>query len=172
MRSLLHFHLPSIGRCSHRETCRDNLANAIGEWCWFDPTRVLWEEAVKNTPARTGQDAGKATERPIDSKENGTRQPDWPATLDSKSSRSENNENEDKEYLSCIMDWLRLDPDCKRMFDNMTMILAHNERFIGNKSMPLFQQARNEDPELWTLAWSHITAAIYAMQEPIVPFDP
>jgi hypothetical protein len=42
---------------------------------------------------------------------------------------------------------------------------------MGNKAVPIFQQAVNEDPELFTEARPQITAAVYAMREAIVRFD-
>jgi hypothetical protein len=51
------------------------------------------------------------------------------------------------------------------------MILAHHERQIGHRAIPISQQALNEDPELFTEAQAQIKAAIYAMREVIVRFD-
>jgi len=42
---------------------------------------------------------------------------------------------------------------------------------MGNKAVPIFQQAVNEDPELVTEARAQITAGVYAMREAIVRFD-
>ena len=57
------------------------------------------------------------------------------------------------------------------MLDNETKMLAHHERKMGNKAVPIFQQAVNEDPELFTEARAQVTAAVYAMREAIVRFD-
>jgi hypothetical protein len=73
--------------------------------------------------------------------------------------------------VSCFLEWLGLDPDCKRMMDDETKMLAHHERQMGNTAVPIFQQAVNVDPELITEARAQITAAIYAMCEAIVRFD-
>jgi hypothetical protein len=71
----------------------------------------------------------------------------------------------------CFLECLGLDPDCKRIMDNETKMLAHHERKMGNKAVPIFQQAVNEDPKLLTDVQGQITAAVYMMREAIVPFD-
>jgi hypothetical protein len=50
-------------------------------------------------------------------------------------------------------------------------MLAHHQSNIGNKVIPIFQQAINEDPELGIQARQQIPAAIYMMDEATVSFD-
>jgi hypothetical protein len=57
------------------------------------------------------------------------------------------------------------------MMDDETNMLAHHERNMGNEGVPIFQQAVNEDPELFTEARARITATVYAMREAIGRFD-
>jgi hypothetical protein len=59
-----------------------------------------------------------------------------------------------------MLQWLGLDPDFKKMLDNITKILAHYNRIMGNKAIPMFQHAVNEDAELFTEMWEQISAAI------------
>jgi hypothetical protein len=90
------------------------------------------------------------------------------ATPGSERSSSTDDDTDDAEYVSCFLEWLGLDPDCKRMMaDNMKM-LAHHERKLGNKPVPICQQAVNEDPELFTEAREQVTAAMYEMPDAIV----
>jgi len=42
---------------------------------------------------------------------------------------------------------------------------------MGNIAIPIFQQAVNDDPKLFTQARAQITAAMYMMHEAIVRFD-
>jgi len=135
------------------------------------PPAPTGNEAGTTPPAPTGKDAGTTPDKPTDPKQNGNPQPDRPATPSSESSSSNDDDTEDEEYVSCFLEWLGLDPDCKRMMDDETKMLAHHERKMGNKAVPIFQQAVNEDPELFTEARSQITAAVYAMCEAIVRFD-
>ena len=128
-----------------------------------DGTSTPAEEEAGTTPAApTGKEAGTTPEKP-----------DRPATPNSESSSSDDDDDdtEDEEYVSCFLEWLGLDPDCKRMLDDETKMLAHHERKMGNKAVPIFQQAVNEDPELFIEARAQITAAVYAMREAIVRFD-
>jgi len=70
--------------------------------------------------------------------------------------------------VSCFLHWLGLDPDCMRMLDDETKMLAHHVRKMGNKAVPIFQQAVNEDPELFVEARVQITAAMYMLGRAIV----
>ena len=98
--------------------------------------------------------------------------PNQPASRGSESSSSDNDDGtEDEEFMSCFLDWFSLDHDCKRILDDETKMLAHHERRIRNKAVPIFQQAVNEDPELCVEAWAQIMAAMYVMREAIVGFD-
>jgi len=54
------------------------------------------------------------------------------------------------------------------MMDYETKMLAHHKRKMGNKAVPIFQQAVNENPELFTEARAQNTAAMYAMRAAIV----
>jgi hypothetical protein len=57
------------------------------------------------------------------------------------------------------------------MMDDATKMLAHQERTMGTKAVPIIQQAVNEDPELFMEARTQFRAALYAMREAIVRFD-
>jgi hypothetical protein len=57
------------------------------------------------------------------------------------------------------------------MMDDETKMLAHHERKMGNKAVPIFQQVVNEDTELFTVALAQITAGVYVMREAIVQLD-
>jgi len=134
------------------------------------PPAPTGKEAGTTPPDPTGKDASTTPDKPTDPKQNRNPQPDRPGTPSSESSSSNDDDTEDEEYVSCFLEWLGLDPDCKRMMDDETKMLAHHERKMGNKAVPIFQQAVNEDPELFTEARSQITAAVYAMCEAIVRF--
>jgi len=86
-------------------------------------------------------------------------------------SRSDDDNTEEEEYVSCFLEWPGLDPDCKRMLDDETKMLSHRERKMGNTAVPIFQQGVNEDPELFIEARAKVTAALYATLEAIVQFD-
>jgi hypothetical protein len=135
------------------------------------PPAPTEKDASTTPPAPTGKEAGTTPDKPTDPKQKGTPKPDQPATPGSESSSSDDDDTEDEEYVSCFLEWLGLDPDCKRMMDDETKMLAHHERKMGNKAVPIFQQAVNEDPELFIEARAQITAAVYAMREAIVRFD-
>jgi len=115
-------------------------------------------------PAPTGEEAGTTPDKPTDPKQKGTPKPDRPATPGSESSCSDDDDTEDEEYVRCLLEWLDLDPDCKKMMDYEMKMLAHHERKMGNQAVHIFQQAVNEDPELFTEARAQITAAGYAMR--------
>jgi hypothetical protein len=57
------------------------------------------------------------------------------------------------------------------MLDYKMKMLAHHERKMGNKAIPILPQAVNKDPELFTEACAHITATMYAINEVIVRFE-
>jgi len=126
------------------------------------------------TEARTipppGKEAGRTLEKATDPQQKETPKPNWPATPISKSSSSDD-DNKDEEYVSCFLECLGLNPDCKTMLHGETKMLAHHERKMGYKAVPIFQQAVNEDPESYRAAWTQITAAVYAMCEAIVRFN-
>jgi hypothetical protein len=135
------------------------------------PPAPTEKDAGTVPPAPTGKEAGTTPDKPTDPKQKGTPKPDRPATPGCESSSSDDDDTEDEEYVSCFQEWLCLDSDCKRMLDDEMKMLAHHERKMGNKAIPIFQQAVNEDPELFTEARTQITAAVYAMREAIVRFD-
>jgi len=132
--------------------------------------RATGKEAGTTPPAPTSKEAGTTPDKPTDPKQKGTPKPDRPATPGSEGSSSEDDDTEDEEYMSCFLEWLGLDLDCMRMMDDEMKILAHHERTMGNKAVPIFQQGVNEDPELFTEARAQIKAAVYAMREAIVRF--
>jgi hypothetical protein len=129
------------------------------------------KEAGTTPPALTGKEAGMTPDKPTDPKMKGTPNPDRPSTPSIESSSSDDDDTEDEEYISCFLEWLGLDPDCKRMLDDETKMLAHHERRMGNKAVPIFQQVVNEDAKLFRKARAQITTAVDAMREAIVRFD-
>jgi hypothetical protein len=135
------------------------------------PPAPTKKDAGTTPPAPTRNEAGTTPAKPTDPTQKGTPKPDWPATPGSESGSSDDNDTQDEEYVSCFPEWLGLDPDCKRMMDDETKMLAHRERKIENKAVPIFQQAVNEDPELFTEPRAQIPAAVYAMRKAIVQFD-
>jgi hypothetical protein len=135
------------------------------------PRAPTKKEAGTTPPAPTWKEAGMALDMPTNPKQKGTPKPDRPATPGSKSRSSDDDDTEDEEYVICLLEWLGHDPDCNRMLDNETKVLAHHVRTMGNKAVPIFQQAVNEDPELFTEARAQITAAVYAIREAIVRVD-
>ena len=122
-------------------------------------------------PAVTGKEAGKTPEKSTDPKQKDPPKPFRRATPDSESSSFDDDTTEDEEYMSCFLDWLGLDPNCKRMLDDETKMLAHHERRMGNKAVPIFQQVVNEDPKWLIEARAQVTAVLYAMCEAIVGFN-
>jgi len=77
-------------------------------------------------PAPTGEETSTTPDKPNDPKQMGTPKPDWHATPGSESSCSDDDDTEDEEYVSGFLEWLGLDPDCKRMMDDETKMLAHH----------------------------------------------
>jgi hypothetical protein len=47
-------------------------------------------------------------------------------------------------------------------------MVPHHERNMGNKAVPIFQQAVNEDPKLLIDSWAQITVTMYATHNAIV----
>jgi len=135
------------------------------------PPAPTGKEAGTTAPAPTGKAAGTTPDKPTDRKQKGTPTPDGPATPGRKSSSSDDDNTEDEEYVSCFLEWLGLDPDCKRMMYDETKMLAHHERAMANTAGPIFQQSVNKYPELFTEARAQITAAVNAMRQAIVRFD-
>ena len=81
--------------------------------------------------------------------------PNWPATPTSESPTSDN--TQDTDYESCSHAELLLDLDYNRLLNKETTMLAHHERQIGSKAIPIFQHAVNEDPEYITQSYEQIT---------------
>ena len=70
--------------------------------------------------------------------------------------------------MTCLLEWVGRNADCNSMLVDETKVLAHHERKIVSKALPIFQQGVNEDPKLCIEAKAQITAAVYAMHEAIV----
>jgi len=87
-------------------------------------------------PPSTMEEAGTTPEKPTDNKQMGTLKPDRTATPGSESSCSDDDNTEDDEYMSCFLEWVGLNPDCKRMLDDETKMFAHHRRKMGNKAVP------------------------------------
>jgi hypothetical protein len=111
------------------------------------------EKDAGTTPlASTRKEASPTPDQPTNPQQKGTPKPDRPATPGNESSCSDNDDTEDEQYVTCFLEWLGLDSDCKRMMDDEMKMLAHHERKMGNKAVPIFQRAVNKDPELFTEA--------------------
>jgi hypothetical protein len=123
------------------------------------PPAPTEKDARTTPPASTGNQAITTPDKPTDSQQKGTPTPDRPATRGSESSRSDN-DTKDEEYMSCFLEWLGLDPDCKRMMHHKTTMLAHHKRKMANQGITLFEHVVNNDLELCTEARPHITAAV------------
>jgi len=100
------------------------------------------------------------TEKPTDSNQKGTPTPDWRGTPSSKINSSDDEDTEDEEYRSTMLQWLGLDSDCKGMLHHEATVLAHHLWTLGIKAVPAFQQAVNEDPEVFIEAREPIKAAV------------
>jgi len=123
-------------------------------------------------PAPTRNEAGASPQKPTNLKQKGSPKPDPPATPSSKSMFSDdNNSTEDQEYLRCCLEWLWLDPDCMRMLNDETKMLAQHKRQTEKEAIPIVQQAVNEDHQLLFEAQTQVTAAMYAMCEAILRFN-
>jgi len=130
-------------------------------------------EAGTTPPAATWIEAGMTPEKPINSKQKGTPKPDQPTTPSSGSGSSDDDDhdNQEDEYVSCFLEWLSLEPDCKGMLDNETKMLARHHRTMGNKAVLFFQQTLNKDSELYIETRAQITAAVYVICESILRLD-
>jgi len=136
------------------------------------PPATTQNDAGTTPPAPNVDKAGTATEKPSNLKQMATPMHNRPATPSSKSSSSDDdNGTEDEEYVSCLLQWLPPDSDCKRMLHNVMYMLAHHKRNIRNKAVSIFQQAVNEYPKLVLEARDNLTAALYTMRETRVRFD-
>jgi hypothetical protein len=135
------------------------------------PPAVIQNKVGTTLPAQTEKEAGTTPAKPTDPKKKGTTKHDRPPTPGSESSNSDDDGTEVEEYVSCFLEWLGLDPDCKRMLDDEMKMLIHHERKMGNKAVPTFQQALHEDPELFIEARATLTAALYGIREAIFRFD-
>jgi hypothetical protein len=62
--------------------------------------------------------------------------------------------------MRCFIVWLRLNRDSQGMLDDKMKMSAHYERTPCNNAEFIFQQAVNEDPELFDEAQAQITAAV------------
>jgi len=95
-------------------------------------------EEDAGTIPQTRKLAGTTPEKPTYPKLKGTTMPNQPATPCRECSSCVN-DTKDEEYVSCFLEWHSLDPDCKRMLNNETNMLAHQERNVGGKSIPIWQ---------------------------------
>jgi len=129
-------------------------------------------EAVTTPPVPARKETGTTLQQGTNPTQKGTPKRDRPATPCSEISTSDDDDGtEDQGYVSCFSEWLGLNPDSKRMLVDETKMLAQNERNMGNKAIPIFQQVVNEDPELITVACAQVTAARCTMREAMVRFE-
>jgi hypothetical protein len=96
--------------------------------------------------------ASTTQEQPKDTKRIGTPIPDRAATPSGESNSSDDDPSDDEDFVSCLAESLSLDMDCKRMFEDETKMLTHNEREMGQKAVPVIEQAVNEDAVLFNEA--------------------
>jgi len=97
------------------------------------------KDTCTTPPAPTEKEAGTTPEQPTDSQQKGTPKPHRPATPSSESSSSDNNNStEDEEYVSCFVQWLGLNLNCKRILKDKMKMLAHHRRKMGNKDCYAF----------------------------------
>ena len=82
-----------------------------------------------------------------------------------------NADTDDEEQRSWDLHWLCLEPDYKRMFDNERKICPNDQGNIKNTSISIFQDAANEDVDLYTEHWAQITVVVYVLCEAIVQFN-
>jgi len=97
-----------------------------------DMIRLVPTETDAGTipPAPTNKEVGTTPEKPTDPPQKGTPKPNRPATPWSECSISDDDTEE--EYMTCFLQWLGLDPDCKKMLDDKMIMLAHHERRMGS----------------------------------------
>jgi len=121
-------------------------------------------------PASTEKEDGIIQEKPTDPNQESSPKPNQHATPSSNRSSS-NDKTTEEDHVWCFRKWLHLQPDSKRMLNHTTMMLAHHERTMVNKALPIFQQEVNKDPELLREAGPQSTGGIYPMRETIFQFD-
>jgi len=159
------------GAISHapteNEVCTIPQATTVKQAATNLPTPVETEAGVIRL---TAKEASTNPGKTLNHQQQGTPKPDQPTTSSSGCS-SYDDDTEDEEYVSWYLDRLSLDPDRKRMWDGKTMMLAHHERKIGNKSVPNSQQAVNKDLELFIESEVQFAVVGYWIYEVIVPFD-
>jgi len=68
----------------------------------------------------------------------GTGQYNKPATPSSETSGYEDDDTEDEQYVSCLLEWLGLNLDCKRFLQNANNILVHHNKILMNKAISIF----------------------------------
>jgi len=134
----------------------------LKDTCKIPPAPTEKEDG-KTLSASTSKETSTTPVQSNDLKQQGTPQPNRPSTPGGESSSSDDDDTEDEEYVCCLLEWHSVDPDCKRMLDDVTNVVAHHERKIGNKAVPIFQQAVNQIPEVMTEAQAQNTAAVYMM---------
>jgi len=106
---------------------------------------------------------------PTDHKLKGSPKANLPATPGCESNSSDD-DPEDAEYVSCLLELLGLNLDCKRMLHDQTKMFAHNKTIVGNNAIPIVQQAENEDPEVYKEVRAQLTAALVELHEAIAGF--
>jgi hypothetical protein len=118
----------------------------------------------------TGKGAGTTSQMSTNPELKDTPKPNWPATPSSKSS-SFADDTEDKQYMSCFVDWHSFELDYTRMLGDETKMLAHHERTMGNEAIHIFQHTDHNDAELVIDARTQLLLAMYTMCEAMVLFD-
>jgi len=122
------------------------------------------KEASTSPPVTRLTETGRTPELPTNLKEKGACKPGQTTTLSSKRSSSNDHDTEDKDYVSSILELLRLDLKCKIMLDNKRKMLAHRERILGDQAIPFVIQVVHNHPQLFTEAQAQMTVAINAIR--------
>ena len=157
------------------DLAKDGAGNGTGIPAEIDTSTILPAptdtHAPQTQPACTAKETRMTPEKPTNPMQKGTPKPYQPATPNNESSSRNHNDTEDKDFVSFFLEWIGLDPNCKRMIDDEMTMSAHYLRNMGYKAVPNIQQAVDEDSKLIIDIWGNITAAMYAMHKAIVQFD-
>ena len=103
-------------------------------------TTPIQKLAKTVSPTTAKAETGMTPAKAINSKQRDTQIADQPATSSSNSS-SADNEIEDKERVSNLLERLGLDPDCKIILEYGTTILTYHKGKMGHEVILIIQYA-------------------------------